>query len=86
MNLGPICHTRSLNRGNLYFFKLEFSSLMANEGYGSYEKIKNISSGSIKLCLLSQKTQGHMPKLWDLTSPSTKLIVIKSLKYTVLFC
>ena len=50
---------RGLNRENFYFH-LEFSNLVTNKQhiYGSYEKIQNLSSISLKLCMLCPKNTG----------------------------
>ena len=40
------------------FFKLEFPNFVANWQCKSYEKIQNVSSISLKLCLLGQKSTG----------------------------
>ena len=46
---------RRLNRGNLYFSKLEFSNVVANWRYESYGQIQNFRSIYLKLCMLGQK-------------------------------
>ena len=48
-----------LHRGNFYFSCQSFQIFVDNWRYGSHDKIHNVSSLSLNLCLLGQKTQGH---------------------------
>ena len=70
---------RRLNRGNFYFFKLEFSNFVANWRYESYGKIQKISSISLKLCLLGQKNTGTWIGNTTIVKKDANLHLIKGL-------
>ena len=44
-----------VNKTKWLFFQPEFSNLVGNQQYGSYEKIQTFSSISLKVWLLGQK-------------------------------